>query len=402
MTAGSGSAGTATMVTMPRLSDSMEEGTIVAWLVADGETVGRGQEIVEIETDKATVGYDSPAAGPLHIIAASGAAVPVGEPIAQVGDGPPAAPGGGSNGEDPAASEPVEPAPAAAAEAGPETDGAARVSPVARRLAASRGIDVATIAGTGPAGRILKADVLAALAASGPSTAGARGASRRQEPSRIQQLIARRMAEARATIPEFPVSIEVEAAAAVAFRAQLAGLDEPPPSYNDLVVAAVARALPGHPRLNASYTDAGFEFFEQVNIGIAVASGEDLIVPTIERADQLTLAEIAAASRRLAERVRSGAVTPPELAGGTFTVSNLGMYGITSFQPIINPPQAAILGVGAIRESSVTPPSMTLTLVSDHRIVYGADAAGFLAAVRKLLQNPVRLLVSPRRERTTA
>ncbi len=399
MSAGSAQAA-ATVVPMPRLSDSMEEGTIVRWLVADGGEVSRGEEIVEIETDKATMSFEAQDSGTLWIIAAAEETVAVGEPIARIGGGE--------------EKEAAEPRPRSSFERntrpnderspGGVSGDRVKVSPVARRLAAERGVDLAAIAGSGPGGRILKEDVLRAAEAPAPAPAeaaaavaptGARGASRRQQPTRSQALVARRMAEARATIPEFPVTIEVEIAAAADLRRQLAAILEPAPTLNDLMVAAVARTLPAHPRLNAAYVDGGFELYDEVNVGVAVAVEEELIVPVIAAANRLSLAEIAGHGKRLIERTRSGEVTPPELAGGTFTISNLGMFGISWFQPIVNPPQAAILGVGGIAGRDSAAPTISLTLVSDHRIVYGAHAARFLADLRALLESPLPLAVAP-------
>jgi len=219
-----------------------------------------------------------------------------------------------------------------------------------------------------------------------------------EELSRIQQTIARRMAESKATVPEFSITTEVDMEAAVELRAKLKELADPPPSYNDMVVKAAAIALRDHPRANGSYKDGRFELYSRVNVGIAVAAENALIVPTIFDADQKGLGEIARDSRALAERVRAGVITPPELSGATFTVSNLGMYGITEFQAIINAPQAAILAVGALRRlprvvgDEIVPRNvMKLTLVSDHRILYGADAAEFLGRIRTLLEEPLGL-----------
>ena len=211
------------------------------------------------------------------------------------------------------------------------------------------------------------------------------------------------MAEAKATIPEFQVQTEVEMTAAVAFRAQLKELagaqGEPAPSLNDLIVKACALCLRRHPRANGSYVDGAFELHERVNVGVAVAAQDALVVPVIHDADVKTLGQIAATGRRLAESVRAGTITPPELSGATFTVSNLGMYGMTAITPVINPPQAAILGVGAIRDvlargadgEIVDRKLLTLTLSCDHRILYGADAAQFLAAIKQLLESPAGL-----------
>ncbi len=223
------------------------------------------------------------------------------------------------------------------------------------------------------------------------------------QPSRIQVQIAQRMAESKATIPDFTLHGEVDMEQAVGFVAQLrkAGRSgEAVPSYNDMVVKACALALREHPRANAAYRDGAFELYERVNVGIAVATDDSLIVPTVFDADRKPLLDIAREARTLAERVRSRQITPAELSGGTFTVSNLGMYGVTDFAAIINPPQAAILAVGELREvpvvrdGKVVPGSrMSIVLTCDHRILYGTPAAEFLARVRQLLEQPLNLLL---------
>jgi pyruvate dehydrogenase E2 component (dihydrolipoamide acetyltransferase) len=222
-----------------------------------------------------------------------------------------------------------------------------------------------------------------------------------QELTRLQQVVARRMAEAKATVPEFQVQTEAAMDGVLALRAQLKAQGAAVvPSLNDFVVKACALALRAHPLANGSYRDGHFELHPRVNVGIAVAAQDALVVATITDADTRSLGEIAAEARRLAERVRSGEITPPELSGGTFTVSNLGMYGMTAITPVINMPQAAILGVGTTRATLareggelVEHQLMTLTLSCDHRILYGADAARFLSAIRELLEQPLRLLV---------
>jgi pyruvate dehydrogenase E2 component (dihydrolipoamide acetyltransferase) len=205
------------------------------------------------------------------------------------------------------------------------------------------------------------------------------------ELARGQQAVARRMAESKATVPDYHVAIEVDMSAAI----QLRGLAtaEPLPTFNDMVVKAAALALREQPRVNGAYRDGRFELYERVNVGIAVAVPDNLIVPTIFDADRKSLAEIAGLSREAAERARAGTITPPELSGGTFTVTNLGMFGVASFTAIISPGQAAALTVGAVSDRR----RMTLTLVCDHRILYGADAARFLARVRELLEAPESL-----------
>ncbi len=428
---------TAAEIVMPRLSDSMEEGTILRWLIADGERVARGQELVEIETDKASMTYESDRDGVLQILVAEGESAAVGVPIARVGIAVAAqepdegATSGASilgSGSHRIYAEPPQPAANGVVRTSDPTRGNVLATPLARRAARVHEIELAGIAGSGPRGRVLRADVLSAAGIAAPerkptfarpqsamstaeppaeaeSTVSARdggtakGATRRVEPTRTQRLIARRMAEAKATIPEFQVQTEAAMDTAIAFRAELKGiLEGEAPSLNDLVVKACALALRGHERANGSYLDGGFELHERVNVGVAVAADDALVVPVVQDADKKALGQIARETRRLAERVRLGQVTPPELSGATFTVSNLGMYGMTQIVAVINPPQAAILGVGAIREvlarvdgEIVERRLMTLTLSCDHRILYGADAALFLAEVKGLLEAPLQL-----------
>ncbi|HUB36581.1 MAG TPA: dihydrolipoamide acetyltransferase family protein [Solirubrobacteraceae bacterium] len=458
---------------MPRLSDTMEEGTILRWLVADGDEIARGQEIVEIETDKATMVYESDLAGVLSIVAAEGDTLPVGTLIAHVGEasgagaaseassgetaGPavsaPASapaqalreestsPGASASGAapPPAESAPPEPPPP---ESGPtDTGERVKASPLARRLAAEQGVDLHGLAGSGPGGRIVKADVLAAGGGTGASAAQAdttaaaalgaaqqapspsapttapaggltsvataKGESTEVELTRTQQTIARRMAESKATVPHFALAMDVDMEECAKLRAQLKQhATDAVPTYNDMVVKACALALREHPRANSSYRDGRLQLHSRVNVGVAVAvegegegpAGGALVVPTVFDADLKALGEISREARALAAKVREGTITPPELGGGTFTVSNLGMYGIASFTAIVNPPQAAILSVGAVapravvREGEIVArQTMTVTLACDHRILYGADAAQFLARIRELLQAPAAL-----------
>ncbi len=366
---------------MPRLSDSMEEGTILKWLKSDGDEVAEGEELVEIETDKANMTYTAEAAGTLSIVAPEGQSLAVGATIARLGEG----------GEAPAA-----PPAVVAAPVEEEANGRVKASPVAQRMARERGLDLASVKGTGPGGRIVKSDIEGAPSpAPSPAPAAApapvregRGDVVHQELTRLQQTVARRMAESKATAPEFTITAVADMAAAVELRRQLKEAADPAPSINDLVIKASALALRDVPRANGAYRDGRFELYSRVNVGVAVAGQDALVVPTVFDADEKSLATIAREARVLAERVRSGEITPPELSAGTFTVSNLGMYGIRRFTPIINPPQAAILGVGEIAGGVCE-----LTLVCDHRILYGADAAGFLGRIRSYLEAPLRLLL---------
>jgi pyruvate dehydrogenase E2 component (dihydrolipoamide acetyltransferase) len=549
-------------VAMPRLSDSMEEGTILKWLKSDGDEVEKGEELVEIETDKANMTYEADESGTLSIVAKEGDTLAVGETICSIGEGggssggaedaedegeeddsgdeeeseaekdeeeseeseeeeseederEPVAEeetddgeedeGDGDEGEekdgDGGGSEPAEEAeqeeeaerePVATTEEDGDGDeaqetepapsggnGRTKASPVARRMARELGVELAALEGTGPGGRIVKADVEAAAgdgkgaadedgrepaedegekaearakdeagedeasddegkdetakdegepaeekgeeaeaptgkddekpkkqkdeqpakAKSGDAGAG-RGETTTEELTRLQQTVARRMAESKATAPDFVMTCEVDMEAAVAFRAQLkvAAGEDPAPSFNDFVVKASAFALRAFPRANGAYRDGRFELYSRVNVGIAVAGQDALVVPTIFDADRKSLGDIARDARGLAERVREGKITPPELAGGTFTVSNLGMYGIKRFVAVINPPQAAILAVGEMTPRPVVHdgeivvrPLLELTLSCDHRILYGADAAQFLGHIRERLENPVGL-----------
>jgi pyruvate dehydrogenase E2 component (dihydrolipoamide acetyltransferase) len=423
-------------VVMPRLSDSMEEGTILKWLKADGDAVSRGEELAEIETDKATMTYEADADGTLVIVAQEGDTLAIGQVIARIGErahadpAPAPAPAPAPELSAPRADEAGEgggeaaPAPAPDGEDEAGENGRVKASPVARRIARERGIDLAALSGSGPGGRIVRADLedepadatppvepaapAAAPAPARPAPAppapvvAERGTAKGdvvvEELTRTQAVVARRMAESRATVPDFTLQVEVDMEACVQARAELKAVADPAPSYNDLVVKACALALREFPRANGAYRDAKFELYSRVNVGVAVAAQDALVVPTVFDADEKGLATIARETRALAERVRAGVITPPELAGGTFTVSNLGMFGITNFAAVVNPPQAAILAVGAmvprpvVRNGEVVVRTvMGLTLACDHRILYGADAAQFLARIRALLEQPVAL-----------
>jgi len=512
-------------VTMPRLSDSMEEGTVLKWLVDEGGEVKRGEPLVEIETDKANMTYDADSDGVLvEIVAQEGDTLAIGEVIARIGEAGEAKSGGGEEessgdeaegGEEGEAeasaeesaeeaeeegAEDAEPAKAEAdaeaegeGEADAEAEGAAeaegtddaaaagdeegetavagaeggggetqaaagtatrerpsggngdgrvKASPVARRMARDLGVELAQLEGTGPGGRIVKADVQAAAENGGAKAeaktepaeqpeaaetkqkekekkekpkeaeekrepakepqrgeAGAKGEAEVQELTRLQQTVSRRMAESKATAPDFSIALTVDMTAAVELRERLKQISDPVPSFNDMVVKAAANGLREFPRVNGAYRDGKFELYERVNIGIAVAAQDALVVPTVFDADKKSLGQIARDAREVIEKVKEKTVTPPELSGGTFTVSNLGMFGIEQFTAIINPPQAAILTVGKLAKQPavddkgklVARDQMVLTLVCDHRILYGADGAQFLARVKELLEQPLSL-----------
>ena len=440
---------------MPRLSDTMEEGTILRWLKHDGDDVHRGDELVEIETDKANMIYQSDLDGTLQTVAAEGDALPVGALIAHIGDGARGAPAGVADDArekgDAAGTRAPSTRTGAAAEqivealvetvgggggsGAPRSEGERlKASPLARRIARENGVDLHTLSGSGPGGRIVKADVQGAAGArdgggggaggetSGTPQAGggqaqpateaapptpvraddvttAKGETTTVALTRMQQTIARRMAESKATIPDFTLLADVDMDECVRLRGELKRISkDEAPTYNDMVVKACALALRDHPRANGSYRDGSLALHSRINIGVAVAGQDALVVPTVFDADAKALGEIARETRSLAARVRDATITPPELGGGTFTVSNLGMYGIASFTAIINPPQAAILSVGSVQQRAVVREdelvarhTMTLTLVCDHRALYGADAAELLARIRELLQAPAAL-----------
>ena len=417
-------------IAMPRLSDSMEEGTVLKWIKQVGDEVAVGEELVEIETDKANMGYEADVAGTLlEIVVGENETAPVGAIIARIGEPGAELPSSAPEPEAPAAAPtPSAPEPAAAPAAAQSSNGNGRVkaSPLARRIASELDVDLASLTGSGPAGRIVKRDVEAASSAGGaptggphraqaappPSTVGdvgargpaaetAKGQVEVLELTKLQQVVARRMSESKATAPHFYLTSEVKMSAAVAARARIKEISpegEVVPSFNDTVVKACAIALRKFPRANGSYKDGRFELYSRINVGIAVAAQDALVVPTIFDADRKGLREIAADARSLAGKVRDGSITPPELSGGTFSVSNLGMYGIKSFGAIVNSPQAGILAVGEIadrpvvKDNQIVPGKlMELTLSCDHRILYGADGAEFLAEVKRLLEEPIAL-----------
>lgn len=280
-----------------------------------------------------------------------------------------------------------------------------KASPTARRVAEELGVDLTTVTGTGPGGRVRTEDVEAAAhgSATAPTAAHSPAATPTVQPlTSGEKVVARRMGESRSTVPEFELHVAVDMEAAVALRAALKGAapeGEPVPSFNDMCVRASALALRRHPRANASFRDDGFLLHDRVNVGVAVASRDGLVVPVVPDADEKALGTIAREIRELARRGRDGRLTPADLDGGTFTVSNLGMYGVRSFTAVINVPQAAILAVGALERRPVVEGDavvprhvMDVTLCCDHRVLYGAPAAAFLAELRSNLEVPERLL----------
>jgi pyruvate dehydrogenase E2 component (dihydrolipoamide acetyltransferase) len=368
-------------LTMPKLSDSVADAVILRWLKAPGDGFTRGEGLVEVETDKATVVYEAEEDGTLEsILVQEGETAAVGQPIARLGEG-----------------------------GGQSANGRANASPVARRTAVELGVSLHDVVGTGPGGRITREDVQQAApkrapakaAAAPAATADPRGEVRVVELTATQATIARRMQQSVSEIPSFTVSADADVSEVVALRRGAREETSQAPSLNDFVVKAAALTLRELPRFNASYVDGTVEEYARVNVGVAVATDDALLVPVIADADRRTLGELAAETRRLADGARRRSLRPEDLHGGTFTVSNLGMFGVRSFTAIVDPPQTAILAVGGVRREPVEAGAggvvfrdvLTLTLSCDHRVVYGADGARFLSRVCELLGRPLVLVL---------
>ena len=423
-------------VNMPKLSDTMEEGTIVEWKKKSGDPVKKGDVIAEVESDKATFDLESESDGVLDIIVPQGVPAKIGAPIARIGapgEAPAAkpapkeaAPKEAAKAEKPKAepeaaappppSQQARPSPSApnGADGAPRVAGSPEVkaSPLAKRLAAELGVNLAMVQGSGPEGRIVKEDVQAAAAGkTAPQRVPAPTISRPSgpdvevvEPTRMQATIARRMAEAKTTVPEFNITVEARVDLAVSMRQQLKdsvpGADKV--TMTDFLVRACALVLRKFPEVNSSWVDGRFQRKRRISIGLAVApsQGMGLLVPVVHDADLKDLIQISIESRQVIERARSGRPAEGDLSGATFSISNLGMYGVDEFVAIINPPEAAILAVGAIKEVPVVDAGrivpgkvMRMTLSVDHRVFYGATAAQFMAEVKRLIENPVTLVV---------
>jgi len=406
----------ATEIKLPRLGQGMESGTIVKWLKSEGDAVEKGEPLYELDTDKVTQEVEADASGVLLKIAVQEGEVPVGRTVAVIGEqgeevaveadasSPTEEPQTeGSRG--PARDDERERGREASAEAAPpasgngatRTDGRVKASPLARRIARERGVDLAQLRGTGPDGRIVAEDVERAEAAPAPVTAPTPPGEAEVVPlTSVRKTIARRLTEAW-TVPVFQLTIEVEMGRAVALREQLverAG-DEAKPTLSDVLTKIAASALLRTPAVNAHFGEAGITRFPSANVGIAVAAPQGLVVPVIQRAEALTIQQIANARAEVVGRARDNKLRREDLDGGTFTISNLGMFGVQQFIAVLNPPQAAILAVGSVEERPVARdgevvvrPTMTLTLTCDHRTVDGADGARFLEDVKAFLEEP--------------
>ena len=402
----------ATEIVMPKLGLTMESGAISAWLVEEGQEVQKGQALLEIATDKVTMEVEAQADGILRkIMVSAGQEVPVSTTIGviaaadeDIGSFVAAAP------SDPAPSPPTPaaappptlapPTPAPQAPA-PSADSDGRrphkTSPKARKIAAEHGLDLSGVSGSGPGGRIVSADVLALVeqARLVPSPTPAPVSDGHIELSRAEQVAAERLTASYQQIPHIHLSMDVSAVWLQQFRTgyQLEGKKI---SFNDLIVKATARTLSEFPRVNSLEDGGHFRYASQINVGVAVAAEQGLVVPVIHDAAEKTVEEIALEGTRLIDAARHGQLRPDDMMGGTFTISNLGMFGISRFTAIINPPQVAILAVGAIENRVVASgvdafavrPQLTLTLAADHRVVDGALGARFLARLKEVLETP--------------
>ena len=414
----------ASEVKLPRLGQGMESGTIVKWLKSEGERVEKGEPLYELDTDKVTQEVEAEASGVLLKIAVAEGEVPVGRTVAFIGEEgeqPPEV--DSSNGAAAArtvaedAQEEGSPAPAreqerehgrvaaeqvAEAPGRPAQDGGrVKASPLARRIARERGIDLASLRGTGPEGRIVAEDVeragVGAAPTAAPVPAPVAGEIERRELTSIRRTIARRLTEAW-QIPVFQLQTSADMTRANALVARLRE-DEVKATVTDVLTKVCATALLRHREVNAQYTDDAILLFPTANVGIAVAAPQGLVVPVIRSAERLRLAEIAAARAELVGRARDNKLQRQDLEEGTFTISNLGMFRVERFTAVLNPPQAAIVAVGATEERAVAVggevvvrPMLSLTGTFDHRAVDGAPAADFLQTVKELLEEPALML----------
>jgi pyruvate dehydrogenase E2 component (dihydrolipoamide acetyltransferase) len=428
-------------IIMPRLSDTMEEGTLAAWLKQPGDQVQRGDVLAEIETDKATMELEAFEEGVLQqILVKEGETVPIGQPIAIVGAGGASAPAAApaQPAPDAAAPSPAEQAAkiettpevetstaAAEAAAAPAAAPAAagepvKASPMARAIARDQGIDLSTVTGSGPGGRVVKADVEALAAGDGgraaPAAAPAAPAAKAPAAAQpapgadveeipltnMRKTVARRLVESMQSAPHFYLTIQVDVEALLGLRAELNQrlADEGVKlSVNDLLIKACAVTLRAHPDINVSWAGDKILRHRRVHVGIAVAVDGGLIVPVVRDTDQKSVSQISKDAKALIERARIGKLRPEDYTGGTFTISNLGMFGIDQFTAVINPPEAAILAVGTTNEEPIvrdgqlaTRQRMKLTLSIDHRALDGATGAQFLAALKATLEEPLRIL----------
>lgn len=416
---------------MPKMGDAMEEGTVQRWLKQVGDQVNYGEIVAEIATEKATIEIPSTETGPLtEILVQEGQTVPVGQPIAVIGErtaaknGATAETGATDKEQKPAEQQPspekaaadLGQAPAGAqAATAPSNGQRIKASPLAKKVASEHGVDLSKVQGTGPGGRIIEADVEQALkggvtaqpAAAAPAAAPIQGVpaanlpGQRKPMSPMRKVIARRLLQSKQTVPHFYLTLDIDMRAAAKLRAEYnAGAGEDRRiSFNDMVVRACVLALEKFPAVYSQIDGDNILTPDQINVGIAVALEDGLIVPVIKDALNKSISTIGRETRSLADRARKGGLGPDDYTGGTFTVSNLGMYDVTQFQAIINPPETAIVAVGAIRDTPIVEngqivpgKQMYLTISADHRVADGSVAAQFMQEVKRLLQSPLNLL----------
>ncbi len=417
----------AEIIRMPKLSDTMTDGTVAVWHKKVGDKVKSGELLAEIETDKATMEFESFEDGVLlHIGVEKGSSAPVdsllailgkeGEDISALLSGasaPAAAPAAKAE-PTPAAAPAPAPAPApvavavaapAAVAAAPSSNGRVKASPLAKKIAEDKGIDIQQVAGSGDGGRIVRRDIEsftpAAAASAGRTynvTAGVESYTE-ESVSQMRKTIARRLAESKFSAPHFYLTMEIDMDGAIAARTSVNASGDVKISFNDMVVKACALALRKHPKINSSWRGDTIRYNEHVHIGVAVAVDEGLLVPVVRFADSKGFAQIGAEVKSFAEKAKSKKLQPSDWEGNTFTISNLGMFGIDEFTAIINPPDACILAVGAIKQvpvvkkGAVVPGNvMKVTLSCDHRVVDGASGAAFLQTLKLYLENPVMML----------
>jgi pyruvate dehydrogenase E2 component (dihydrolipoamide acetyltransferase) len=414
-------------VEMPKLSDTMEEGVIATWNVQEGDAVESGDIIAEVETDKATMEVEVFDAGTiLKILAEEGDAVPLGQTMAVIGEededisdileeAKSSASGADSSTDEESSEEDIEASEGEEeedydpvfedldedeAQSSASDDGRIKASPLARNMAEDQGIKLANVDGSGPHGRIIKRDIENYEPSKAPATATVSHEDKEHRVSQMRKAIARRLAESKYNNPHYYETIEVDMQPVWEARKQVNEISETKISFNDIVVKACAAALRKHPEINSSWHGDKIVEHGDVSVAVAVAIDEGLVTPVINNTDQKGLQQIGQETRELAEKARNRDLQPEEMEGSTFTVSNLGMFGIEEFTAIINPPNACILAVGAIKEVPVVEDGevvpgkrMKMTLSSDHRIVDGAMAAKFLSTLRQMLENPLGLVL---------
>jgi pyruvate dehydrogenase E2 component (dihydrolipoamide acetyltransferase) len=401
----------AKLMLMPKLSDTMEEGVILKWRKHEGESIKQGDILADIQSDKADMEQEAYDSGVVRkLFAKEGEGVKVGAPLAIIGTADedisgltapgastPAAPAHGAA----SAAAAVQAAPAAAQAAVVQT-GRVRISPLAKKIAEGKNIDVSLVAGSGPGGRIVKKDVEGFTAPAATPAAAVRtivsGETKEIPLTLMRKTIAKRLVESKVTAPHFYLTVEADMKPAVAFRTSLNAGGDVKISFNDIIVKAAALSLRRHPDVNATFTSEKIIQYGAVHVGVAVAIDDGLITPVIRNTDLKGLAEISAETKELAARAREKKLKPEEFTGGTFTISNLGMYDVENFAAIINPPEGAILAIGSIVEKPVVEGGaivvgqrMKMTLSCDHRVVDGAAGARFMQTLKKILEHPAML-----------